>query len=398
VAATARRLSRSTSDKVLGGVAGGLSAALGVDAWVLRGAFIVLTLAGGTGVALYVVAWLVLPKQDTSRSMAQRMRFNRQDTMGIVSVGMIVLGGLLLLRSGTGVWFSDAVVWPVLLSALGLALIWRQADAEERASLTGLATRFDLRSRRIALLRVVAGTFLVISGVGVFLATQGTFEAVRQGILATLGIVAGLILVFGPWWWRLGKDLAAERRGRIRADERAELGAHLHDSVLQTLALIQRNAADTNAVVSLARRQERELRNWLHGVPVRSAGHSLSAAIEQVSTEVEEMHGVTVDEVMVGDCPLDDRLEALVGAAREAIVNAARWSGVPTVSVYAEAEEDSVSVFVRDRGKGFDPDAVGDGHHGIAESIRGRMSRHGGTATITSVPGEGTEVELVMNR
>ncbi|MEY2476323.1 MAG: hypothetical protein QOG87_1638 [Actinomycetota bacterium] len=398
MAATARRLSRSTSDKVLGGVAGGLSAALGVDAWVLRGAFIVLTLAGGTGVALYVVAWLVLPKQDTSRSMAQRMRFNRQDTMGIVSVGMIVLGGLLLLRSGTGVWFSDAVVWPVLLSALGLALIWRQADAEERASLTGLATRFDLRSRRIALLRVVAGTFLVISGVGVFLATQGTFEAVRQGILATLGIVAGLILVFGPWWWRLGKDLAAERRGRIRADERAELGAHLHDSVLQTLALIQRNAADTNAVVSLARRQERELRNWLHGVPVRSAGHSLSAAIEQVSTEVEEMHGVTVDEVMVGDCPLDDRLEALVGAAREAIVNAARWSGVPTVSVYAEAEEDSVSVFVRDRGKGFDPDAVGDGHHGIAESIRGRMSRHGGTATITSVPGEGTEVELVMNR
>jgi signal transduction histidine kinase len=393
-----RRLARSTNDKILGGVAGGLSAALGVDAWVLRGAFLVLTLAGGSGVAIYVLAWLVLPKQDTRHSMAQRMRFDRHDTMSILSVGMIVLGGLLLLRSATGVWFSDAIVWPVLLSAVGLALIWRQADAEERASLAGLATRFDIHSRRVALLRVVAGTFLVIFGVAAFLAGQGAFEAVRQGVLATLGIVAGLILVFGPWWWRLGKDLAEERRGRIRADERAELGAHLHDSVLQTLALIQRNAADANAVVSLARRQERELRNWLHGVPMRAPGDSLGAAIEQVSTEVEELHGVTVDEVMVGDCPLDDRLEALVGAAREAIVNAARWSGASTVSVYAECEEDGVSVFVRDRGKGFDPDTVGEGHHGIAESIRGRMTRHGGTATITSVPGEGTEVQLVMRR
>ncbi|MDQ1374258.1 MAG: hypothetical protein QOJ09_1596 [Actinomycetota bacterium] len=398
MAVTARRLSRSTSDKMLGGVCGGLAAALGIDAWLVRGAFVILTLAGGTGAAIYVLAWLVLPKQDTSRSMVQHIHLDREDTMRIVSVGMIVLGGLLLLRTVTGVWFSDAIVWPVLLSSMGLALIWRQADAEERASLSGLASHFDLRSRRLALLRMVAGVFLVISGVGVFLATQGAFAAVRQGILATVGIVTGLVLVFGPWWWRLGKDLAQERRGRIRADERAEVGAHLHDSVLQTLALIQRNAGDAKSVVSLARRQERELRSWLHGEPVRSLGDSLSAAIEQVSAEVEERHGVTVDEVTVGDCPLDERLRALLGAAREALVNAARWSGASTVAVYAEAEEERVSVFVRDRGKGFDPDNVGDGHHGIAESIKGRMVRHGGAATITSVPGEGTEVELVMKR
>jgi signal transduction histidine kinase len=383
---------------MLGGVCGGLAAALGIDAWLVRGAFVILTLAGGTGAAIYVLAWLVLPKQDTSRSMVQHIHLDREDTMRIVSVGMIVLGGLLLLRTVTGVWFSDAIVWPVLLSSMGLALIWRQADAEERASLSGLASHFDLRSRRLALLRMVAGVFLVISGVGVFLATQGAFAAVRQGILATVGIVTGLVLVFGPWWWRLGKDLAQERRGRIRADERAEVGAHLHDSVLQTLALIQRNAGDAKSVVSLARRQERELRSWLHGEPVRSLGDSLSAAIEQVSAEVEERHGVTVDEVTVGDCPLDERLRALLGAAREALVNAARWSGASTVAVYAEAEEERVSVFVRDRGKGFDPDNVGDGHHGIAESIKGRMVRHGGAATITSVPGEGTEVELVMKR
>jgi signal transduction histidine kinase len=398
VAVTARRLSRSTTDKVVGGVAGGLAAALGIDALVLRAAFVVLTLAGGSGVVLYVIGWLVLPKHDTSRSMAASLKLDRQDTLQIVSVGMIVLGGLLLLRSTTGVWFSDAIVWPVLLSAIGLALIWRQADADERASLSGLASRFDLRSRRVSLVRMVAGVFLVVSGVGVFLATQGAFEAVRQGILATAGIVVGLVLVFGPWWWRLGKDLAEERRGRIRADERAEVGAHLHDSVLQTLALIQRNAADPKSVTSLARRQERELRNWLHGEPMRPLGDSLSAAVEQVSAEVEELHGVTVDDVTVGDCPLDDRLQAMVGAAREAIVNAARWSGVPTVSVYAEVEPERVSVFVRDRGKGFDPDAVGEGHHGIAESIKRRMTRHGGAATIRSVPGEGTEVELVMKR
>jgi signal transduction histidine kinase len=281
---------------------------------------------------------------------------------------------------------------------MGLALIWRQADAEERASLTGLASHFDLRTRRMSLLRMVAGVFLVISGVGVFLATQGAFEAVRQGLLATVGIVTGLVLVFGPWWWRLGKDLADERRSRIRADERAEVGAHLHDSVLQTLALIQRNAGDPKSVVSLARRQERELRSWLHGEPMRPLSDSLSAAIEQLSSEVEELHGVAVDEVTVGDCPLDERLQALVGATREALVNAARWSGASTLAVYAEAEDDLVSVFVRDRGKGFDPAAVGEGHHGISDSIVGRMARHGGTATITSVSGEGTEVELVMRR
>jgi signal transduction histidine kinase len=398
VAVSSRRLARSTSDKVFGGVAGGLAAALGIDALVLRAAFVVLTLAGGTGAVLYIVAWLVLPKQDTSRAMVHSMRLDRHDTMEVASVGMIVLGGLLLLRSTTGVWFSDAIVWPVLLSAMGLAVIWRQADADERASLSGLASRFDLRSRRLSLLRMVAGVFLVVSGIGAFLATQGAFEAVRQGVLATAGIIVGLMLVFGPWWWRLGKDLAEERRGRIRADERAEVGAHLHDSVLQTLALIQRNAADPKSVTSLARRQERELRNWLHGEPIRPLSDSLSAAIEQASAEVEELHGVTVDEVMVGDCPLDEHLQALVDATREAIVNAARWSGTTTVSVFAEAEDDKVSVFVRDRGKGFDPDAVGDGHHGIAESIKGRMARHGGTATVRSTPGEGTEVELVMRR
>jgi signal transduction histidine kinase len=398
VKVTARRFCRSTSDRVVAGVAGGLAAGLGLDAFVVRAAFVVLTLAGGTGIAIYMVAWFVLPKADTSRSMSQDMRLDREDTMQIASVGMVVLGGLLLLRA-TGIWFSDAIVWPVLLGAMGLALIWRQADADERSALTGLADRFDIRSRRLALVRMVAGVVLVSGGVGVFLAANNAFEAIRQGILATAGIVIGLMLVFGPWWWRLGKELAEERRGRIRSDERAEVGAHLHDSVLQTLALIQRNAADPKAVMGLARRQERELRSWLHGEPMNPLGATLGSAIERVAAEVEELHGVAVDEVTVGDCPLDERLQAVVGATREALVNAAKWSGTMSVSVYAEVEDDRVSVFVRDRGKGFDLEvATGEDHHGIADSIKGRMSRHGGRAEIRSTLGEGTEVELEMKR
>jgi signal transduction histidine kinase len=391
------RLYCSTTDRVVAGVCGGLAHGLGVDPLVVRAAVVALTFAGGSGLVFYILAWLFLPKQDTRRAISHSMRLTREDTVQVVAIGMLVLGGLLLLRN-VGWWFSDKLAWPVALAAMGLAVIWRQADAEERASLTGLAGRLELRSRRLGLLRLIAGMALVGCGVAVFLVANDAFGAFRQTVVATAGIVVGLALVFGPWWWRLGKDLAEERRGRIRSEERAEMAAHLHDSVLQTLALIQRNAGDAKAVVGLARRQERALRGWLHGAPLTPVEARLSAAIEHISAEVEELHGVAVDEVTVGDCEVDERLAALLGAAREALVNAAKWSGEPTVSVYAEVEDHRVSVFVRDRGKGFDLATVGDGHHGIAESITGRMTRHGGRARIRSAPGEGTEVELVMSR
>jgi signal transduction histidine kinase len=391
------RLYRSTSNRMIAGVCGGLAHNVGVDPLLVRVAMVALVFAGGTGLVLYVLGWILLPAQDTGRSISQSVHLTRDDTLQLAAIGMLVLGGLLLLRA-MGLWFNDKLVWPFVLAALGLVVIWRQAEPGERASIMGLAGRVDIRSRRLALLRLAAGTVLVASGVAVFLATQGAFGALRQTMLATAGIVVGVTLVFGPWWWRLGKDLAEERRGRIRSEERAEMAAHLHDSVLQTLALIQRNSGDPKTVVGLARRQERALRGWLHGAPLTPVEDRLSAAIEQISAEVEELHGVAVDDVTVGDCEIDERLAAMVAAAREALVNAATWSGESTVAVYAEAEGDRVSIFVRDRGKGFDLDAVGDGHHGIAESIRGRMARHGGKAEIRTSPGEGTEVELVMTR
>jgi signal transduction histidine kinase len=208
-------------------------------------------------------------------------------------------------------------------------------------------------------------------------------------------------VILGPWIRRLVAELRDERRERIRSEERAEVAAHLHDSVLQTLALIQRNADRPRELAVLARRQERELRMWLYGDRLALAnGHSgtLAAAVDAMAAEVEDLHGIEVEVVTVGECPIDGRVDALLQAAREAAVNAAKHAGVETVSLYVEAEPDRVTAFVRDRGRGFDPGDIPDDRRGIASSIRERMTRNGGTATITSTQGEGTEVALELRR
>ena len=384
-----RRLSRSRTDRLLGGVCGGLGRAIGIDPLVVRVALVALTVAGGTGALIYVLAWLLLPEDGADRSLARAAVTDRGTSLGeVVAVASIVLGVILLVRA-TGVWFSDAFVWPLLLAGVGLAVIWRQAGERFRSSVP------DLRSRRAALARIGVGVFLVVSGVGAFLAASDAFSAVRQGVMATTAIVGGLALITGPFWVRMGRDRATERRHRIRSEERADMAPHLHDSVLQTLALIQRNADDPRAVVTMARRQERELRGWLFENEVDQPGaETLAAALTRAGAEVEGVHGVSVDVVAVGDLPLDDRLRALVAAAREAMVNAAKWSGDRTISVYAEVREGEASVFVRDWGAGFDLEAVAPDRHGVRESIVDRMARHGGKAAVRTSPGEGTEVEL----
>jgi signal transduction histidine kinase len=386
------RFTRSRTDRVLAGVCGGVARALGVDPLVLRVAVVALTVAGGTGALLYVLAWLFRPEEGSDRSLAvAAVRDPGRDLAEVLAIGSIALGAILLVRA-TGVWFSDAFVWPLLLAGVGLAVIWRQAGADERSSLLAVV---DLRLRRAALARVAVGVVLVVLGVGAFLAASDAFSAVRQGVLATAGIVGGLALITGPFWLRMGRDLTSERRRRIRSEERAEVAAHLHDSVLQTLALIQRNAEDPRAVVTMARRQERELRGWLfENEQDQPDAQTLAAALARAGEEVEGLHGVTIDVVAVGDLPLDDRVRALVAAAREAMVNAAKWSGDASVSVYAEVREGDVSVFVRDWGAGFDLGAVAADRHGVRESIVDRMARHGGKAVIKTAPGEGTEVEL----
>ena len=215
-------------------------------------------------------------------------------------------------------------------------------------------------------------------------------------------IIAALVVVFGPWWLSLLRDLMAERQARAMAEERAEMAAHVHDSVLQTLALIQRSAGDPQNVIRLARAQERELRSWLF--EGRSPGtigdeaSTLSEGVAVIQSGVEAKAGIEVQTVVVGDCGLDDRLRGLLDAAREATVNAAKWSGATEVSLYAEMEGDKVTVYVRDRGCGFDPEAVSSDRQGIAQSIHARMVRLGGSSAIRSAPGRGTEVELSISR
>jgi signal transduction histidine kinase len=243
-------------------------------------------------------------------------------------------------------------------------------------------------------LRLVAGALLLAVGIGVFVALNERVVVATQVAVAVLVTTAGVGLLAGPWIVRLGRQLTDERTERIRADERAEVAAHLHDSVLQTLAMIQRRASSPAETVALARRQERELRDWLHGGGRPPEATTFAAAIQSLADEVEADHPVAVEVVVVGDAPLTDDLRATVAAAREAAMNAARHSGTDVVSVYAEVEDDVVTTFVRDRGAGFDPAAVPEDRHGLSESIIGRMERHGGRADVQSSPGDGTEITL----
>lgn len=392
-------LVRSRTDRVVAGVAGGIGARIGIDPLLIRLGLVVFTFAGGSGLVLYVACWLFLPREGDRHSIAHSALRDRRNLSQALAVGTIVLGLLFLLRL-LGLWFNGALVWPVAIASGGMVLVWRGADEEEQSTLANAITHLRRQGeyRRVVVLRILAGIVLVIAGVFAFAGTNHAFAAIQRGMVATLAIVGGVALIFGPWWLRLARDLTEERRERIRSEERADMAGRVHDSVLQTLALIQRQADDPRAVVSLARRQERELRGWIYGGPADPPDESFRASVERAVREVEEVHGVTVDAVIVRDTPLNDRLLAVVAAAKEAMVNSAKWSGVRALSLYAEVEDNDVSLFVRDRGCGFDPEQVSGDHHGIAESIRGRMERHGGCAVIRSEPGAGTEVELAMTR
>ena len=238
----------------------------------------------------------------------------------------------------------------------------------------------------------------MIGGGLVFLWLNNALQPARDVLLAVVVVVVALTLILAPWWLRLVRGLTEERAERIRSQERAEMAAHLHDSVLQTLALMQRRIDDPREVAALARRQERELRAWLNGRRALGDADTVATCLEAAAAEVEEAHGVAIDVVAVGDAPLDKRGEALVAAAREALVNAAKFAGDASIALYAEVAPERIEVFVRDRGPGFEPERVPADRRGVRESIVGRMERHGGRALVYTAPGEGTEIELVIER
>jgi len=402
--APAPPLRRHRGEAVVGGVCAAIARRLGIDPLLLRVAFVAAAAAGGTGVALYLLAWLLIPAD--AQDPPARLPAARLDSWQVAGgIALLVLAALLFFRE-LGVWFSDAVVWPLVLAAAGGALIWRQAGAAEprapapRRATQPAAAAAPLRLPRPAAGRAALGASMVVGAALIFLALNDALRPARDVLLAVLVVLVALTLILAPLWLRLARGFDAERAERIRSQERAELAAHLHDSVLQTLALVQRRADEPREVAALARRQERELRAWLNRGAMPGPPRTLAGALEAAAVEVEETHGTPVEVVAVGDRPLDARGEAVVAAAREALVNAAKFAGggAGPISVYAEVVGERVQVFVRDRGPGFEPAAVPEDRRGVRESIVGRMARHGGRAIVHTAPGAGTEVELVLER
>ena len=395
-----RLFTRSADDRVLVGVAGGLGARLGVDALLLRLAFGVLAVSSGVGIAGYLVAWALSDEPDPAVPLTPAAR--RPRPRQIASLGCIVVGLLLMVRD-LGLWLGDTVVWPIALGAAGSAVIWARSDERDRARWSRAGARLQgnpveaVFGGRISPARVSAGGLLLAGGVALFVVSNSSLAAARTAILAMVATAAGLGLILGPWIMRLARQSSEDRRARIRSEERAEIAAHLHDSVLHTLLLVQRGEVSAE-VVTLARQQERELRAWLNRDGRPEPEGDLRAAVDRLAADVERLHGVGVDAIVVGDATLDERLEALLFAAREAAVNAARHSGAGRVSLYVEAEPDSVTAFVRDTGCGFEVSAVPEDRRGLRESVIGRMRRHGGTASVVSQSGAGTEVQLLLPR
>jgi signal transduction histidine kinase/phage shock protein PspC (stress-responsive transcriptional regulator) len=397
--ASRRVLRRDRSAGWIGGVAAGLARRFGIDVSLVRLAFVVAAAAGGAGVAAYGLGWLLIPPGDAG-ARRRRALTGRGAVEVALGTGLLLLAVLLTFRE-LGIWFSDAIVWPLVLIASGGALIWRQSLGErEPPPPLEQRPRELVESRRavVAVSRTGLGIALVLAAGFVFLQATGALGAARDVLLAVVAAVVVLGVIFAPWIVRLVRSLTEERAQRIRSQERAEVAAHLHDSVLQTLAMVQRSASDPAEVAALARRQERELRAWLAGRPAPGQAARLAAALEAAAAEVEERHGVPVEVVVVGDRDLDDDHEAIVAATREAMTNAAKFGGGSAVDVYAESGDARTQVFVRDRGPGFEPQSVPADRRGVRESIVGRMERHGGRARIASAPGGGTEVELVLER
>jgi signal transduction histidine kinase len=401
-----------TDDRIVAGVSAAVARGLHLPRLLVRIGFVALAAVAGFGILFYLLCWALMPDRAQPTELARRIGpRDRRDLLAIAAIA----AGFTYLFALAGFGVPVRIIVPLLLAVIGIVLVVSVTGGEpddDRARIgslslpswlpPGAAAAVDvLGTRRGVLARAIAGGLLVLGGLAVLFGTSESWAAVRGGIVAVVVIACGLAHALGPWLWRLGSELVDERRQRIRSDERAEVAAHLHDSVLQTLAMVQRRADQPREVVRLARKQERELRTWLltgERVDGATPAGTVGAALGALAAELEETHGVPVEVVQVRDCDLDERLGALLLAAREAISNAQRHSAAASVSVYCEVDPTEVSVFVRDRGRGFDRATVATDRRGISESIEGRMARHGGRATVRSTPGDGTEVELTMPR
>ncbi|MBI4884949.1 MAG: PspC domain-containing protein [Actinobacteria bacterium] len=382
---------RSSTDRLVLGVAGGFARKFGVDAYLIRIGLLLLTLTGGLGVILYLGCWAVSAAATDNVAVAPvDPRLASARSLAAVAA----TGALLLAARNIDLWPGDALMGPAVVVASGSALVWYRSRGE--SDVTDPLER--VLQGRATPLRSLAGGALAFAGVVALVARGVKLEQLPAALAAVAMALAGAAVLIGPYLGRLTTHIRDEERARIRDVERNDMAAQLHDSVLQTLALMQRATDDPRRMLMLARRQERELRSWLYDNRSGVTIGTLNARAVGIAAEVELDHGLPVDLVVVGDCELTAVIESLLLAVREATVNAAKHSKADQVSIYVEVEPNVVTAFVRDKGVGFDEARIGGDRRGVALSIRDRVERAGGRAMLESGPGRGTEWELMVPR
>lgn len=374
--------------RLLSGVSEALAQELGVDVLWIRISWILLFSAGGWGALLYLIVWGCLSWAEYTEQTASSPRTakGKDERARLVGLGLVVIGLSGVFTSMQGL--DQQILWPSGLMALGLLLSWRRFDPRVLNRARGT----------YPMAQAIGGIVLTAVGASLVVFFAVGLNTAAAVLYLLIGVIAALVLATSPWWWRYLQRLDRERQDRAVADERAVVAAHLHDSVLQTLSLIQRNSDNPQVMLNLARRQERELRNWLDPDRASRLGGSVRGYIDNMASEIEELYGTPVEVVAVGDCLVDQAIEHTLAATREAVVNAAKHAQTDQIDVYFEVTDARLDVFVRDRGIGFDQATIGQDRRGIRESIAARMDRIGGTVVIVSTPGEGTEVELSIAR
>lgn len=371
---------RRKSNRVIAGVAGGMADSLGVRGGYVRAAFVTLLTIWGLGGLLYLLLWIATFDRVEDREV-ELVESRRAAGLGIAFVGLLFLMG------AVGMWPNGVLVLTAAALSFGTAAITDPSSPGPFVALMNPGVE------KVGKTRLILGVLLLGGGIVMFSTAVGQIFEVGFVFLAVFLTGLGIFLAFGPWVRRLLTDLSAERSERIRQEERAEVAAHLHDSVLQTLALIQRSDDPQRAAI-LARHQERELRDWLYGNAPVDGVDLVSTAMRQAAERVEEDFQIPVDVVTVGDHGVDERTRAVVAAATEAMINAGKHAGVDRMSLFSEVEGDQLEVIVTDQGRGFDPASIPGDRRGIVESIRSRVEKVGGEVDIVSEPGEGTEVIL----
>lgn len=409
-----RPLTRDPGGRWLAGVASGLAEHLDLPVGLVRVGFVGLALVHFLGVAMYGLLWVLLPERtpeqeapglEAARRSGMRPQHGgwQHEAAPFAALALLAVG-VVWLTSTLGWGLSAAMLWPALFAVAGVALVWRQADVTDGGhpqedETVGWLRPFVRTGGWLGMTRLVVGLGLVGLSVSLVAASRIGVDELPTVLAMSALLILGVLIAGAPWMYQLRRNLTRVREEKLVADARADMAAHLHDSVLQSLALIQRQAGDPKAVTAIARRQERELRQWLYGEWSRGqepAPETVRAALVEEAQRIEADRGVAIEVVGVGDAPLTDDTVALVAAAREAMLNAAKHSGCDRVDVYAEVDEGAIEVFVRDRGVGFELGDVDTDRLGVRRSIIDRMERHGGTARIRSSPGEGTEIALTM--